>query len=232
MYYVKNILKKIYNLRILKNFRNYFRTKKLLGKNYGQINLKTKKGNLLFEFIKNNNFNSIFEIGTWNGLGSTTTIIEAIKITNLNVDFYSLETDKIAYKNAIKNLNKDKAYVKLLYGRILEIDELPKLSDIDFEFFGYDPKNKEWYFQDIRRYKKTKNLLNKLPLDFDFILFDGGEFSTFPEFMKLWHKTKYFALDDVNTYKQYDVLKFIEKNKKNFELIEEITNFQIYKVTN
>ena len=59
--------------------------------------------------------------------------------------------------------------------------------------------------------KKTKNIFHELPLQYDFILFDGGEFSTFPEFLKLWNKTKYFALDDTETYKQYDVLKFIEK---------------------
>ena len=57
-------------------------------------------------------------------------------MTNRNVDFFSLETDKIAYKNAVKNLYEDKAYVNLLYGRILEIDDLPNLSDIDFESFG------------------------------------------------------------------------------------------------
>ena len=229
---MKKILKKLYNQRLFKNIRNYFRTKKLLGKGFGQIDFKTDEGNLLFEFIKKNKFETIFEIGTWNGLGSTKTIIEAIKMTNRNVDFFSLETDKIAYKNAVKNLYEDKAYVNLLYGRILEIDDLPNLSDIDFESFGFDPKNEEWYIQDIRRYKKTKNIFHELPLQYDFILFDGGEFSTFPEFLKLWSKTKYFALDDTETYKQYDVLKFIKKNNNNFEILEEVKNFQIYKVIN
>jgi len=229
---MKKILKKLYNQRLFKNIRNYFRTKKFLGKGFGQNDFKTDEGNLLFEFIKKNKFETIFEIGTWNGLGSTKTIIEAIKMTNRNVDFFSLETDKIAYKNAVKNLYEDKAYVNLLYGRILEIDDLPNLSDIDFESFGFDPKNEEWYIQDIRRYKKTKNIFHELPLQYDFILFDGGEFSTFPEFLKLWNKTKYFALDDTETYKQYDVLKFIEKNNNNFEILEEVRNFQIYKVIN
>ena len=136
---------------------------------------------LTFEFIKKNKFETIFEIGTWNGLGSTKTIIEAIKMTNRNVDFFSLETDKIAYKNAVKNLYEDKAYVNLLYGRILEIDDLPNLSDIDFESFGFDPKNEEWYIQDIRNIK-NKNIFHELPLQYDFILFDGGEFLRFLNF--------------------------------------------------
>ena len=49
---MKKILKKLYNQRLFKNIRNYFRTKKLLGKDYGQIDFKTDEGNLLFEFIK------------------------------------------------------------------------------------------------------------------------------------------------------------------------------------
>ena len=69
-------------------------------------------------------------------------------------------------------------------------------------------------------------------MQYDFILFDGGEFSTFPEFLKLWSKTKYFALDDTEAYKQYDVLRFIEENNNNFEILEEVRNFQIYKVIN
>ena len=60
----------------------------MLGKSFGQIDFKTDEGNLLFEFIKKNKFETIFEIGTWNGLGSTKTIIEAIKMTNRNVDFF------------------------------------------------------------------------------------------------------------------------------------------------
>ena len=128
----------------------------MLGKSFGQIDFKTDEGNLLFEFIKKNKFETIFEIGTWNGLGSTKTIIEAIKMTNRNVDFFSLETDKIAYKNAVKNLCEDKAYVNLLYGRILEIDDLPNLSDIDFESFGFDQKMKNGTFKIFEDIKKQK----------------------------------------------------------------------------
>lgn len=224
------ILKKIYNLRTLKNLRNYFRTKKLLGKNFGQINKSTEEGKLLYNFIKSNNFKTILEIGTWNGLGSTKTIIESIKKTNLKVNFYSIETDKIAYRNAKKNLKNDIKYVNLMYGKIVEVKELPLIQDIDFNSFGFDPKNIEWYIQDLRRYGKVKNIITKLPDQFDFILFDGGEFSTFAEFNKLYEKTKFFGLDDTKTYKQYEVLKKIAKNQDKFKLIKEVENFALYEV--
>ena len=50
--------------------------------------------------------------------------------------------------------------------------------------------------------------------------------------MKLYNKTKFLGLDDTNTYKQYNVLKFIEKNEKSFELIYQLPSFAIFKVLN
>ena len=61
-------------------------------------------------------------------------------------------------------------------GRIIEIDELPKSRNIDFEAAGLIPDNVEWLIQDIRRYKKVENIFDKLPTKFDFILFDGENF--------------------------------------------------------
>ena len=76
------ILKYIYNLRIFKNIKNFIRTKKLLGKSFGQLNMNSKEGYLLDKFILENNFQTILEIGTWNGLGSTKTIIDSLKKQN------------------------------------------------------------------------------------------------------------------------------------------------------
>ena len=224
------IKKLITNLRIIKNLRNYFRTSKLMKLDSGQLSENTPEGKALFDFIKSNKIESILEIGTWNGMGSTMTIVKALEESSQNPNFISIETDKIAYKNAVKNHRYSNPKVNIRLGRIIEVDELPKLEEIDFESFGFVLENQEWYIQDLRRYKKTKNILNELPKNFDFILFDGGEFCTFSEFKKSWHKTKYFALDDTKTYKQFEVLKFINQNNNNFQLITELQNFSIYKV--
>ena len=224
------IKKLITNLRIIKNLRNYSRTSKLMKLDSGQLSENTPEGKALFDFIKSNKIDSILEIGTWNGMGSTMTIVKALEESSQNPNFISIETDKIAYKNAVKNHRYSNPRVHIQLGRIIEVDELPNLEEIDFESFGFVPENQEWYIQDLRRYKKTKNILNELPKNFDFILFDGGEFCTFSEFKKLWHKTKYFALDDTKTYKQFEVLKFINQNNNNFQLITELQNFSIYKV--
>tara|TARA_Y100000996_G_C22333371_1_gene565430 strand:- start:10 stop:690 length:681 start_codon:yes stop_codon:yes gene_type:complete len=217
------------NLRLVKNIRNYFRTKKILSDSDGQIKIENPSGKLIYDFIKNKNITNVLEIGTWNGLGSTIVLYEALKYKNKPFSLTSIETDKIAYKNAKKNL-KDKKEVNLVLGRIIEISDLPDEKSIDFKKHNLNPKNIEWFYQDIRRYKKTKNIFSDLKDSYDFILFDGGEFSTFAEFKKLYKKTYYFCLDDIYTYKQYEVLQYIEKFPELFELIESIEDLSIYKV--
>ena len=219
----------IKNLRIVKNIRNYFRTKNILSNSGGQIKLSTPPGKLIYEFIKNNEINNVLEIGTWNGLGSTLVIHDALSTKNKTFTLTSLETDKIAFKNAKKNL-KDKVGINLKLGRIVEIDELPNPDSIDFRKYNLNPENIEWFHQDIRRYKKTRNILEDLDNNYDFILFDGGEFSTFAEFKKLYKKTSYFCLDDLNAYKQYEVLEYIKNFPDKFELIDVVEDLGIYKV--
>ena len=182
---------------------------------------------MIFDFVKNNNIKKVLEIGTWNGLGSTMILYNALKSSHHEFSITTLETDKIAFKKALKNL-KGKKEIQLNYGRIIEISDLPDAESIDFKEHNLDPKNIEWLYQDIRRYKKTKNIYADLDSFYDFILFDGGEFSTFAEFKKLYKKTKFFCLDDIFTYKQYEVIKYIESSPSKFSLIKTVEDVSIY----
>jgi len=227
---MKNFLKYIYNLKILKKLRAFLKLRKNISSKRGQINQLNERGRLLNKFIVENKFSRILEIGTWNGLGSTLTIINANLVTNSIKEFTSIESNKTCYKKAKKNLKHLHSNVDLLYGRIIEVNEMPPIESIDFEFFGFDPKNREWYFEDLKNYNKAPDLLPQISNNYDFILFDGGEFSTYAEFIKLWTRTSYFAIDDTQTYKQHEVLKFIKKNHERFSLIYELKDFHIYKV--
>ena len=199
----------------------------------GLIRRDFETGKLIEKVIIENSLINILDIGTWNGLGSTKTFIEVLHENFENYSLVSIETDKIFHKQALKNLNHLlNPSVQLLLGRIIEIDELPNLRNIDFEAAGLVPDNVEWLIQDIRRYKKVENIFDNLPTKFDFILFDGGEFSNYSEFLKLYKTTRYFGLDDTNTYKQYEVIKYIENNFKEFQLINSLETFAIYKVVN
>ena len=224
----KKIKKLIKDIKIVRNFRNYLRTKNHLSRSYGQIDDKTSGGKLIYEFIQKFDIQNVLEIGTWNGLGSTLVIHNALASKDLKFSFMSIETDKIAYNYARKNLKDFPINLKL--GRIIEIGDLPDPSLIDFRKHNLNPKNIEWFYQDLRRYKKTKNINSYLKNQYDFIFFDGGEFSTFAEFKLLYSRTRYFGLDDIQTYKQYEVLDFINKNQNKFELIETADKLSIYRV--
>ena len=106
---MKKIIK---NLRFVKNIRNYFRTKKIISISEGQIKIDTPPGKLLYNFIEKNDIKNVLEIGTWNGLGSTIVLYDALKGKGGKFSITSLETDKIAYKNAKKILKTGK---KLIY---------------------------------------------------------------------------------------------------------------------
>ena len=220
-------------IRLKKNIKNYIRSKKAAKNALGLIRRDFETGKLIEKVIIENSLINILDIGTWNGLGSTKTFIEVLHENFEKYSLVSIETDKIFHKQALKNLNHLlNPSVQLLLGRIIEIDELPNLRNIDFEAAGLVPDNVEWLIQDIRRYKKVENIFDNLPTKFDFILFDGGEFSNYSEFLKLYKTTRYFGLDDTNTYKQYEVIKYIENNFKEFQLINSLETFAIYKVVN
>ena len=220
-------------IRLKKNIKNYIRTKQAAKNSPGLIRRDHESGKLIEKVIIENSLINILDIGTWNGLGSTKTLIEVLQENFEKYSLVSIETDKIFYKQALKNLKHLlNPSIQLLLGRIIEIDELPKSKNIDFEAAGLIPGNVEWLIQDIRRYKKVENVFDNLPTKFDFILFDGGEFSNYSEFLKLYKRTKYFGLDDTNTYKQYEVIKYIENNFKEFQLINSLETFSIYKVIN
>ncbi len=218
-------------LRKIKNIKNYFSSKEKAKKSPGNIRRDTKSGRLIENVIYEHSLRKILEIGTWNGLGSTNTVIDILEDLNEDYSFISIESDKIFFEQAKKNLKKKmNKNIQLKLGRIIEIDELPDIENINFGEVGLIPQNKEWFIQDLRRYKKVKNIYNELPSEFDLVILDGGEFSTYPEFLKLYKKTKFIALDDTETYKQYDVLKFI-KNNMGFKLVSETSGFAIYKVS-
>ncbi len=224
---------KVKLIRLKKNIKNYISSKQKAKNAPGLIRRDTESGKLIEKVIIENSLINILDIGTWNGLGSTKALIEILQENFEKYSLVSIETDKIFYQQALKNLQHVmNSSIQLLLGRIIEIEDLPKSNEIDFEAAGLIPDNVEWLIQDIRRYKKVENIFDKLPTKFDFILFDGGEFSNYSEFLKLYKTTKYFGLDDTNTYKQYEVIKYIENNLKEFQLINSLETFSVYKVLN
>ena len=60
---------------------------------------------------------------------------------------------------------------------------------------------KQWYLKDLQHLKASINLIKKLPDEIDFLILDGGEWSTYPEWERLKDRTKIVFLDDIDTFK-------------------------------
>jgi hypothetical protein len=182
----------------------------------GQILKNSLFADLINEIIKKYSSKNIVEIGTWKGLGSTKRIIDAVVDNNLDSNFISLETNKIFYDEAKQNLKEYTDKVNLIYGRIIDIVDVENFvvsQELSYEEQG-------WLNEDIANFAMCPNVLGSIPEEIDFLLLDGGEFSTYSEWLKLKDRAKIIALDDTNTTKCRKIKQEILSDKSsNYEII-------------
>jgi hypothetical protein len=160
----------------------------------GQLEPNTQRGQWIKNFLQQNDFKNIVEIGTWKGLGSTLCILEGKKNDS---NFYSLECDRNMFEIAKKNLSQYSNQLQLIYGTICTEEEILNfVSDIYL-----DDQKRGWLDYDLQNLKLCEYVLDKLPEEIDFLLLDGGEFSTYSEWNKLKDRTKIVAMDDISQIK-------------------------------
>ena len=179
----------------------------MLGK-IGQINLGTTSGDIIYDISKKEDIKNIVEIGTWNGMGSTSCVIKGIKESNTSKNFISVELYPDMFNIANSNLKEDISYVKLLNGRIIEHNDIYWFDHSTIDFNTNDHA-RLWYQKDINLLTESKNVLDQLPEKIDFLILDGGEYTTYPEWLVLKSRTRIVALDDSNILKSSRIRKEI-----------------------
>jgi len=177
----------------------------------GQINIDSKAGKIIHDVASQPDVQTIVEIGTWNGYGSTKCIYKAIK--NTHKKLLSFEIDKSMYDEAMA-FYKDKPEVEIFCGYIS--DKFVDLNNLDTMFFtdsSIDIK-KQWLNSDIENIKKCQSMLHKVPEKIDFLILDGGEFSSLYEYEMLKNRSKYIFCDDTKApcIKNYEVRLDLIKN--------------------
>jgi tRNA A58 N-methylase Trm61 len=179
-------------------------------------------GDVIYEMCKQEDISTIVEIGTYNGLGTTKCIYDSIIDSDKkNYHVYSIESNERMYNTALSNLNKIDNF-DIIHGRIIEIDEIIDIDDLDDTFFrpGTDRSaEKSWRYNDVEDYKNTENIINTLPEKIDLLILDGGEFSSLSEFKRLEDRFTYLILDDTLTIKNREVAKIIRENNNTYEVI-------------
>lgn len=181
----------------------------------GQIDMGSAFGQRIFEICRQNNVKNILEVGSWNGEGTTICVMNAI-IDRKGCKLYSVEADGNMFKKATdfwatKNVGKK---LKLMNGTLHR--DMPEFNNDDALFVW------EWY-------SGEKDVIEKAPLlnidnvpNLDFIILDGGEYTTRGDFEALISKNtpKYIALDDTRVFKCRDIRKELLEDKK-WEMIDD-----------
>jgi hypothetical protein len=159
----------------------------------GQINLNEDPGLYIQTICKRDDVKNIVEIGTWNGRGSTFCAYWSIK--NTEKKLISLEACKQMYDIAF-DFYKDKKEVSVINGHIT--DKLIDFDSLSDSFFtDYDKNLKlSWYNEDLKNINNSKNVLNQIPEKIDFLILDGGEYSSWAEFLILKDRSRIIFLDD------------------------------------
>ena len=192
----------------------------------GQITINTQAGQEIVKTLTTFKPRKILEIGTWNGLGTTRCILQALQSYDFD-QFISLECNTIKYNLAIKNNNdliNDKTH--LLNATILDEQDWKDAR----EMFKNDLVQ-AWFDTDYKHSKLLKNIYTDLS-EFDAILLDGGEYTTYAEFKKLLPLCKsLMLLDDTKTCKCMKIVEELNNNPE-WQIIfqtDERNGFAIYK---
>jgi hypothetical protein len=160
----------------------------------GQILPLSERCKLITKTIQEYNCKKIVEIGTWKGMGSTLCILNSM---DTDSEFITLESNKTFYDIAKSNLSQYQDKVKMIYGTIVSIEEVNSfVSNINL-----DSERQMWLIEDLLNLELCPNVLNDILTEIDFLLLDGGEFSTYREWEKLKNRTKIVALDDIGVLK-------------------------------
>lgn len=179
----------------------------IFGTGSGQINMDSTFGKCIYKICLNESIRNIFEVGSWNGQGSTICIMNAI-INKSNSRLYSLEASTDMYNNSLnfwKNHDTNYNLILLngtLHNKIADINELNQIynNNIPYYFEHYIPEKK---------LLETSKIINIDKInDIDVIVIDGGEYSSQEDFNILKNKNpKFICLDDVNVYKCKNIRK-------------------------
>jgi tRNA A58 N-methylase Trm61 len=177
----------------------------------GQITISSERCELITKTIQEYNCQNIVEIGTWKGMGSSLCILNSMTPTS---EFITLESNKTFYEIAKNNLEPFQDKVKIIYGTIVSIDEV----NFFVSNLNLDKERQTWLNEDLLNLELCPNVLNEILTEIDFLLLDGGEFSTYREWEKLKSRTKIVALDDIRETKTKQI--YLELSEDNdYELI-------------
>ncbi len=152
---------------------------------------------------------TIVELGTYTGLGTTRAILEGLRANSRAVAF-GLEIDPKLARVAAKNVSKDHRF-RVINGSLITADQLDSSDLTEHE--------EKWLSRDLEMLNKAPRVhLNQLPSRIDLLVSDGGEFGGMAELMMLLPLcSKFIVLDDI----------LVRKNRSAFDFLRGSEDWQI-----
>ena len=188
----------------------------------GQITMHTESGKEIYRILREDtNIKRIVEIGTWNGRGSTMCIINAIQGQNVE-SFHSIECNKEKHLAALEFLEAQiEDNTVLLWGSIVDTTYVASEEyRANFPELANSERLRGWFDVDLKNCEAGPRILKDIPEQIDFLLLDGGEYTTLNEFEILFPRcTSYIALDDTLMDKCREVRRRLIESSKWCEIV-------------
>ena len=186
----------------------------------GQINRNTDFGSLLYSIALVSNFTKWLEIGTWNGKGTTSCILDGFRDSNKkDGKLISYEANKYMCEMAKRNLQSHSNFDSVIFneGRIDNNKLFPKVEDLsqvtrESNFF------RQFYDCEKQLYENAQQI--KPQFSPEVCILDGAEYTGLLDFESIpKDELKILFLDDVNC----------DKNKKVVEYLMNDRSWKLYK---
>ena len=154
------------------------------------------------------------EVGAWNGQGSTLCIAEGLAARDGEggdrPSLVSFEADPEMYARARSFWEKrDVPFdFELVRGRIsTEMDDVEDVREAP----GYEACHETWYIGEKAAFESAPFAATRLPPVIDFLLLDGGEYSTNSDWQTAKkHWPKVVALDDTRFFKTRKIVEELD----------------------
>jgi hypothetical protein len=159
----------------------------------------------IFDWIKtcasDDSVESIVELGTYTGLGTSRAILEGMKL-NPKAISVGIEVDEKLAKIARKNVASNKNY-RVLHGSLITSEQLDSSDLTEVE--------KKWFANDLAMLTLAPSIsLSQIPDRIDLLVSDGGEFGGYAELTTLLSRcSRFIVLDDVSVRKNSQAFQFL-----------------------
>ncbi len=182
----------------------------------GQVTKASKIGSWITFLSSLSTTKTVLDVGTWSGAGTTLCIAEGVSSRRnellADVSVIGVELNEKFAAMAKRRLRKF-PFIRIIQGTLVGSSQLDKESLSDEE--------NAWLENDLRLMRNAPLVIDAIPLSLDLVILDGGEFSTYAEFLELKERfAKWVVLDDVKTRKNRRVLEELRKDPA-FALVAE-----------